>query len=156
MISYRHTDGSGRQRRGPWAVAPPGLCKASHGVAPTACLTCRQVTNKARNRGMAWSRNPALIHLWLQNTSRVGSHAAGRYCSSLLESRKHQARRHTAMECVPPKKAGLGRTWKNSPHTAHFFIRCLPSELSIPWDREQTDRMTQVITEAGPRYQSKQ
>ena len=32
-------------------------------------------------------------------------------------------------------------------------IAYLLSELSIPWNREQTDRMMQVITEAGPRYQ---
>jgi len=32
-------------------------------------------------------------------------------------------------------------------------IRGLLSELSIPWNREQTDSLTQVITEAGPRYQ---
>ena len=30
------------------------------------------------------------------------------------------------------------------------------TELSIPWNREQTDSLTQVITEAGPRYQKNQ
>ncbi len=32
-------------------------------------------------------------------------------------------------------------------------IRGLLSELSIPWNREQTDSLTQGIIEAGPRYQ---
>jgi hypothetical protein len=54
---------------------------------------------------------------------------------------------------VPPKKAGPGLTWKYSPHAAHFFIPCLLSELSVPWNREQTDSLTQGIIEARPRYQ---
>ncbi len=29
---------------------------------PTACLICRQVTNKACNRGMAWLRQPVSVH----------------------------------------------------------------------------------------------
>ncbi len=29
----------------------------------------------------------------------------------------------------------------------------LLSELSVPWNREQTDSLAQGITEAGPRYQ---
>ena len=32
-------------------------------------------------------------------------------------------------------------------------IAYLLSELSIPWNREQTDRLTQVISEVRPRYQ---
>ncbi len=31
-------------------------------------------------------------------------------------------------------------------------MRGLLSELSIPWNREQTDSLTQGIIEAGPRY----
>jgi len=33
-------------------------------------------------------------------------------------------------------------------------MRGLLSELSIPWNREQTDSLTQGIIEAGPRYQN--
>ena len=38
-------------------------------------------------------------------------------------------------------------------YTAHFHIPHQLNEQSIPWNREQTDSLTQVITEAGPRYQ---
>jgi hypothetical protein len=60
------------------------------------------------------------------------------------------------MTPVPPKMAGLGITWKNSPCAAHFFIPCRLSELSVPWNREQTDSLTQGITEARPRYQNEE
>ncbi len=33
-------------------------------------------------------------------------------------------------------------------------IRGLRSELSVPWNREQTDSLAQVFIEAGPRYQN--
>ena len=33
-------------------------------------------------------------------------------------------------------------------------IRGLRSELSVPWNREQTDSLAQVFIEAGPRYQT--
>ena len=59
----------------------------------------------------------------------------------------------TPLGYVPPKKAGLALTWKNSPHAAQFFISCLLSKLSVPWNREQADSLTQGIIEARPRYQ---
>ena len=51
------------------------------------------------------------------------------------------------------KPCWLARNWLI--RFGRLGMRGLLSELSIPWNREQTDSLTQGIIEAGPRYQSK-
>ena len=47
-------------------------------------------------------------------------------------------------------EARLMRDWWTG--CGRLGIRGLLSEISVSWNREQTDSLAQVITEAGPRY----